>query len=220
MRVVQSFRIFLVVVLFATMSGRAQEIKADEEISAVLKCFAQGYAQRDTSQIEAWCNELLFDNVEIIGTYSTNIDTREWCVGMGKAMELFRNDWLNWGDLSFNLGNPNINFDNNVAWVSLEATLTKSPQNSNGRTAEESAENFMQSIGVATPDEKKSSKLRLLETAYMSNLILYQYETGETFVWPIRISGVLQKVCGKWKFRQIHFSYPNRGFPNVRLTIN
>ena len=27
-----------------------------------------------------------------------------------------------------------------------------------------------------------------------------------------------QKIGDKWKIRQIHFSYPNRGFPSVRFS--
>ncbi|MEE4198823.1 MAG: hypothetical protein V2I54_14380 [Bacteroidales bacterium] len=189
-----------------------------KDIQKVLDVFEQGYLERDTSNLNSWCEAILFDNVEIIGTYSIHTDTREWCTGIDKATELFRNDWLNWGDLDVNQDHAHIDFDDNLAWVSFEATLTKSPKNSNGRTVEESAGNLLKSINAISEKEgTPSNKFKLLETAYLANLILYQYEQGEEFIWPVRISGVLQKKSGKWKFRQIHFSYPNRGFPNVRL---
>jgi len=196
----------------------SQESKTLANITKVIEIFEQGYLERDTAKLNEWCSAILFDNDEIIGTYSMHIDTREWCTGMEKAIELFRNDWLNWGDLTINLDNAHINYDDKLAWVSFEATLTKSPENSNGRTVEESAGNLLQSVHAISPNEDSiSNKFKLLETAYLANLVLYQYEQGEEFIWPVRISGVLQKKSGKWKFRQIHFSYPNRGFPNVRL---
>lgn len=196
----------------------SQENKTLENITKVLEIFEQGYLERDTAKLNEWCSAILFDNIEIIGTYSMHIDTREWCTGMEKATELFRNDWLNWGDLSINLNNAHINYDNDLAWVSFEGTLTKSPENSNGRTVEESAGNLLKSINAISEKENSASnRFKLLETAYLANLVLYQYEQGEEFVWPVRVSGVLQKKSSNWKFRQLHFSYPNRGFPNVRL---
>jgi len=187
-----------------------------QEIIKTLDLFQKGYAERDTTKAEEWCNNIFFDNVEIIGTWSIHPNTSEWFKGKERAVRVIKGDWIGWGDLDANIEEANIDFDENLAWVSFEAIVTRSSENSRSRTADESASNILKHFAKLSEEDEKPSKLRLLETAYYANLILYQYEQGEEFIWPIRISGVLQKKDGLWKFRQMHFSHPNRGFPNVR----
>ena len=156
-----------------------------------------------------------------MGTYSSHPNTSEWFKGIEKAIKVFKYDWVAWGDLDADVANANIDYDGDLAWVSFEATVTRSPENSRSRTAEESSGNIFNHFkDIAEEDDGRSNNLKLMEAAYYANLILYQYEQGEEFVWPIRISGVLQKKDGMWKFRQMHFSHPNRGFPNVRNVKN
>lgn len=212
-----------VIVLIIVIKVFGQENKNNEifEIQKTLQTFQTGYSERDTSKASDWCNKIFYDNVEIIGTYSIHPESREWFTGKDKAISVFQNDWIAWGDMQANIEEANIDFDNNLAWVSFEATVIKSPRNSRSRTAEESASNILNHIkNLAEKDDERPSKLKLLEAAYYANLILYQYEQGDEFIWPIRISGVLQKTEGVWKFRQMHFSHPNRGFPNVRNVKN
>jgi hypothetical protein len=199
------------------LSAQADKLTDMDEIQDVLQVFKRGYAERDTSKASAWCDRIFYDNVEIIGTYSVHPNSREWFSGKNKAVGVFANDWVAWGDLNAKVEDANINIDDNVAWVSIEATVTKSPRNSRARTAEQSASNILKHIAkLSEEDDDKTSRLKLMEAAYYANLVLYQYEQGDEFVWPIRISGVLQKQNGEWKIRQMHFSHPNRGFPNVR----
>lgn len=188
------------------------------EIQETLQVFQKGYAERDTSKAAEWCNTIFYDNVEILGTYSIKPDGMEWFTGKSTAVKVFQYDWIAWGDLEANLETANIHYDGDFAWVSLEATITRSPNNSRSRTAEESAGNIFNHFNeLGETNDERTNKLKLAEAAYYANLILYQYEQGEEFTWPIRITGTLQKKNGKWKFRQMHFSHPNRGFPNVRF---
>lgn len=197
--------------------AQTSEQNGTVEIQDVLKVFQRGYAERDTSKALAWCDQIFYDNVEIIGTYSVHPNSREWFSGKHKAVGVIAHDWIAWGDLNAKVDDANINIDDTVAWVSFEATVTKTPRNSRGRTAEQSASNILKHIAKLSEEESdRSYRLKLMEAAYYTNLALYQYEQGDEFVWPIRISGVLQKKNGTWKFRQMHFSHPNRGFPNVR----
>ena len=215
------YSICIFLIILTNLFGQENKNNEIYEIQKTLHIFQTGYSERDTSKALEWCNNIFYDNVEIIGTYSIHPESREWFTGKDKAVSVFQNDWIAWGDLEANIEEANINFDKNVAWVSFEAIITKTPRNSRSRTADESANNILNHIKeLAEKDDGRPSKLKLLETAYYANLVLYQYEQGDEFVWPIRISGVLQKKDGIWKFRQMHFSHPNRGFPNVRNVIN
>ncbi len=214
------FGLFLLIIcsmMPTYLSGQVNENNETAEIQHVLQTFKTGCTERDTSKASEWCNKIFYDNVEIIWAYSIRPNSREWFSGIDKAISVFTRDWIAWGDLNANVEEANINIDDNVAWISSEATVTKTPRNSRCRTAEESASNILRHIAKLSEEDKdKSYRLILMEAAYYSNLILYQYEQGDVFVWPIRISGVFKKKNGEWKFRQMHFSHPNRGFPNVR----
>jgi hypothetical protein len=51
--------------------------------------------------------------------------------------------------------------------------------------------------------------------------MLWDFERagGDTFVFPIRITGVLSNKNGKWLFKQMAFSYPT-GYHKRRITKN
>jgi len=211
--------IFLLVI--TVLFGQNNKLEEKDEIQKTLHVFQKGYSERDTAKAAEWCNSIFYDNVEIIGTYSIHPNTSEWFKGIERAIKVIRSDWEAWGDLDADVSNANIDYEDDFAWVSFEAILTRSPQNSRSRTAEESSGNIFNHFkNLAADDDRRTNKLKLMEAAYYANLVLYQYEQGEEFVWPIRISGVLQKKNNIWKFRQLHFSHPNRGFPNVRNVKN
>ena len=201
-------------------SALTGQVKKDSELELIvetLKTFKQGYAERDTSKAADWGHSILYDNVEVLGTYSIHPNGLEWLKGRERAIKVFKSDWLHWGDLDVKLETANIDHDENLAWVSFEAVVTRSSENSRSRTAEQSMGNIFRHINsLSEEDDGRTNKLKLMEAAYYANLILYQYEQGDVFIWPLRVTGVLQKKNGIWKFRQIHISHPNRGFPNVR----
>ena len=204
--------------IFCTeVSAQSAVDKDKKKIKQVLEEFKVGFQERDTTKAPTWCDRIFYDNVEIIGTYSIHSGEREWFTGKDKAVVVFKNDWINWGDLDAHVENANIGMDEDLAWISFDAIITKSPKNSRCRTADQSSLNMLKNMAkLSQKNDARSNRLKLMEAAYYANLVLYQYERGEKFVWPIRISGVLQKKDNVWKFRQMHFSHPNRGFPNVR----
>ena len=122
----------LFVVDSSAQTNYETEIK---NVKNVLEIFKSGYAERDTSKAKEWCDRLFYDNVEIIGTYSIHSNSMEWFSGKERAISVFKSDWKSWGDLKINLETSNINVDETIAWVSCEATVTRSPDNSRGRTA-------------------------------------------------------------------------------------
>lgn len=210
----------IVFFLALTTNLFGQEFKNEDkkQIEEVLQSFKKGYQDRDTSKVTTWFNTLFYDNVEIIGTFSIEPQTREWEIGRKESIKLFVSDWVGWGDVEIDLKKANIAFDGDIAWVSFPAIISRNPNNSRSRTSTESYSNMLRNFEsiIAAENEDTDEKMKLLQIAYYSNLLMYQYEQGDEFIWPLRISAVLQKKNDSWKFRQIHFSYPNRGFPNVR----
>jgi len=206
---------FILLTLFS-LNTTAQVVST--EIMKTLELFKNGYKNRDTSIVNEWFNSVFYDNVEVIGTFAIEPSKKEWKNNKEESKKIFKSDWTNWGDLSIDLSKVNINYDGNFAWISFPATIKRSPKNSRSRTAKESYANMLKTFSkiIENNNEDTNEKLKLLQMAYYANLLMYQYELGDEYIWPLRITGVLQKKNGNWKFRQMHFSYPNRGFPNVR----
>jgi hypothetical protein len=46
---------------------------------------------------------------------------------------------------------------------------------------------------------------------------VYELRRGQTFVWPLRLTAVVVREAGDWKFAQMNFSFPTVYFPDVRL---
>lgn len=204
--------------LITNISGQEFKTNDKEQIEEVLQSFKRGYQERDTSKATAWFNSLFYDNVEVIGTFSIEPQTREWEIGRKESIKLFVSDWIGWGDVVIDLEKANIAYDGDLAWVSFPAVISRNPDNSRSRSATESYSNMLRNFEdiIKNEGEEINEKMKLLQIAYYANLLMYQYEQGDEFIWPLRISAVLQKKNNSWKFRQMHFSYPNRGFPNVR----
>lgn len=210
-------RIVLIFMITISLNSIGQVVS--EDILKVIEVFKQGYEQRDTSILNEWFNNIFFDDAEIMGTYAIEPDQKEWDNNKKRNLKTFKSDWVKWGDLTIDLSKVNINYDDNLAWVSFPATITRNPENSSGRTAKESYSNMLKNFEeiIQSNKENLDESIKLHLIAYYANLVMFQYKRGEEYIWPLRISGALQKKNGVWKFRQIHISHPNRGFPNVRL---
>ncbi len=187
-------------------------------IIETLEILKKGYAERDTSKLDEWYDSIFYEDAELLGTYAVEPGKVEWKNDKNESLKAFKRDWVGWGDLSIDLSKAHINYYDNFAWISFPAVVTRNPNNSRSRTADESYSNMLKNFDKIIENNKSDldSEAQLHLIAHYANLVMYQYSIGEEYIWPIRISCVLQKENNKWKFRQIHFSHPNRGFPNVR----
>ena len=85
-----------------------------QEILDQMQFFQTGYDARDTSNLEAYMDQLFSkENILILGTMPNEIFS-----GYPAATELVRTDWLYWGDVRFLIENSNISAADSVAWVS------------------------------------------------------------------------------------------------------
>ena len=84
------------------------------EIIQQLNKFQDGYAKRDTSQVNLFMEELFSkNNILILGTMPF-----ENCSNYNKATRLVFADFNRWGDCTFLINNSNISYSGNVAWFS------------------------------------------------------------------------------------------------------
>ncbi|NHJ47340.1 MAG: hypothetical protein FK733_06075 [Asgard group archaeon] len=198
--------------------GKEVEKRSSEELDILkrIKLFQEGYDNRDISIVKDWVRELLDKNVQIIGTNSIYPGDFEWRTGHEAAIELFENDWKRWGDLKMYLDHSEIQIEEDTSWCAIFATVTRYTQKEEDRTFEASKKRSLQRIKAITEKEMDST-LAMYQIIYDASMILSQYEQNETFVWPIRITFGFIKKKEKWIIKQIHFSWPGRGFPAVRL---
>jgi len=212
---------FSLIFLFSfTLFGQAtlSDHQMNEEIFHFLQKFQAGYSSRDVSRINEWVDDLMTEDVYIMGTNAVYPNTGEWQVGRDKAIELFSNDWQRWGILEADIEHADIKILNkNVALIAMTATVTKSVENGFGRSNEKNMERCLQRLADLEKNESKSTRLKLFTAIWDAGMVLKHTELGETFIWPIRISMVLIKEEGKWKMTQTHYSYPMSGYPPIRI---
>jgi hypothetical protein len=67
-------------------------------------------------------------------------------------------------------------------------------------------------LEAKVPDEEK-----VAEIARGASNVMMEVMKGPNFVWPMRFSAVLQRMEGRWVFRQMHFSFPTTMLPDERL---
>lgn len=198
--------------------GIIKRSKEEQTILEILRDFQEGYIKRDLTLVTKWVKNLLDASVQIIGTNSTYPGDFEWRSGHKAAIEMFENDWKHWGNFKMYLDHAEIVVDNNNSWTVIFATVTRYTPEEENRTFSASKERSLKRIEALTKN-KKPSTLALYQIINDASSILSQYEQSELFVWPLRITMGLSKKNDQWLIRQIHFSWPGRGFPAVRLLV-
>lgn len=186
------------------------------KIGALLKEFQKGYDRREISKVETWIKNLFDERVTIIGTNATNPGDFEWRKGHEAAIEMFRSDWLNWGNVEISIDEAEIEIEDSASWVAMYATVTRDTKKSVNHSEEVSRERSLKRIKQYS-EKEWPTKRALYEIIHDASMVLTQYERSDVFTWPIRITLGLINRNKKWVIKQVHFSFPGRGFPNVRL---
>lgn len=180
------------------------------EIINVLKKFQAGYTKRDTKEVENYVLDLFgpnTENVQIIGTDSRGPGTPEWCNGSKDIKDIIISDWEGWGDLDIDYEYATIHIDGNFAWLGVAGTLT-----SNYESMDVYLES-LKNIDLILEEKELNPKLKLLKIEEDIGKKLFNAESGNQYVWPVKISAVLKKENSNWFFKQIHFSFPATIYP-------
>jgi len=178
----------------ATFSTFAQ---SNKNFKAIFQKFQEGYAERDTSKVEAFANELCTKDIQIIGT-----GDEEWLQGIHSAKILFKNDWLYWFRLSLDTSTLNIATAGNAAFFRIKGIAFMTFPD------KEAAYNFAYNRLQQMIEKEKTSRTKMLSYSSEAADFIQQIESGSLDIkYTIRISGGLIKKNEKWLFSQLVFSF-------------
>jgi hypothetical protein len=161
--------------------------------------------------LDSWIEEVMAEDVYIVGTDSRWPDTWEWRGGKEAAREMFARDWRRWGDVRIYDDEMYFEVEGNAAWVVAYAPVT-SERSDDDRSRRRSV------ARISGYTEKDWTSRRILyEVIADASQVLSQYERGSEFITPMRAQFGLVKREGRWKIKMIHWSHPAYGFRSWRL---
>lgn len=183
-----------------------------QEIRTLLQTFQDGYTRRDVSQVDAFMNLFTLD-AEVIGTNGVKPGVDEWYTNRTAARELVQGDWETWGDLRLDADSASIQVRDNVGWIAASATVSQTIGAENYASYLKFVKNFIETSPL--PAEQK---LHFILRGGTNTV--YELRRGENFVWALRLTAVVVREDGAWKFAQMNFSFPTIYFPDVRILEN
>lgn len=180
------------------------------DIMEVLHKFKDGYIKRDIENIDNFVEELFIMEEDscILGT-----GTGELFLGTEQIKELIKSDWQYWGDVNIDLESVYIDTKDEVAWFATTGTLKNTFEDTKERY-----DNYVDFIKKKAKAPELSPKQKITFINWVLALTYHQRsEKKREYLWPLRLSGVLLKDNGRWKFTHMQFSIPKANFPDERF---
>ncbi len=180
-------------------------------VRAMLQRFQDGYSARNAGALDSFMELFVPDeDLEVIGTNAVTPGEGEWCLGPAAARKLVEGDWEGWGDVRLDVPGARIHVLGDVAWLATTATVAKTIP-----AGETYANHFAYLKDVI--DGEGQPEAKLAEILRAGSNALFELERGEQFTWPFRFTAVLVRREDRWRFCQMHFSFPTTRFPDVRI---
>lgn len=184
------------------------------QIKAIIDRFQEGYLHRDPEALEAFmdlfCDD---DRLEVIGTGAHIQGEGEWCLDKTTLRRMISGDWEGWGDLRLALDQLNIHVHGDTAWFAVPGTVSRTTP------PDQSCQNFMGYLKWVTENEPEvPAREKLLDVLRGGIITLAEADRGATYIWPLRLTGVLIRQADRWRFCQMTFSFPTIYPPDIRLT--
>jgi len=178
-----------------------------EEVRKVLQVFQEGYTKRDLNYVDEYMKEvfLLDEDLVVIGT-----DAEELCLGVDATRGIVESDWKYWGDFKMNVEEAIICVNGDVAYFATKAILNRIV--STEKILQWNSSSIKYTFAV-----EGSPKHKLIEALWNTLDTLYENEKGETFITPMRFSGVLVRKEGRWLIQHAQYSDYTDGMPGVRI---
>jgi hypothetical protein len=186
--------------------GSAPE-EVQVEVRKVLEGFQEGYSKRDVSLLDKFMEEMFVKDEDLL-IVGTGHD--ELCLGYDEVKELVEGDWLYWGNVRIFTENAMVSSNGAGAWIAADAVLMKT------MTEEQFSSGLVDTI-KEDMNSDMSTRAKLLHTLEGITHVLYHVNQGETYIRAFRLTGLLVKRDGAWKFRQMQFSHPTTTSPDVRI---
>ena len=191
---------------------RKAKVTDEDQVRKVLQMLQEGYLKRNLVSLDYYIKELFPSDgrTTIIGTSGMLPEDAEWPRGRDGVRRLLESDWKNWGDVYFNVAGSMVEVLGDFAWIESNGFVEKVMSD------EQVCENHLKYV-KAVVDGDLSSKQKVAEIARGASNVVMEMMMGERYIWPMRFSAVLQRMEGRWQFRQMHFSFPTTRFPDERL---
>jgi len=186
------------------------------EIREVLRKFQDGYTKRDIGIIDQYMDELFAKGDEIVIMGTSN---GEFCLGYEESKELVKSDWEYWMDVRIDTENARIFTEGNVGWISAQGTLKYKFE-----TSDEKFDSYLNFVKIHFDEKDELDKLPPKKKLTNINMVLSHFMQSRTpakrqYLWPIRLTGLLTKENGKWKFKYMQFSLPRaQAYPDMKLS--
>ena len=183
------------------------------DIENVIRRLQAGYLSRDLDTLDE-CMDLFCDEgvLEVIGTDAYIKGQGEWCLDKEALRRMISDDWRSWGDLRIDASHLNIHVRGQTAWFATTGTVSRTMEPA------QSYQNFLGYLRWVTENELEiSAREKLFDVLRGGIITLAEAERGATYVWPIRLTTILVREKGQWRFCQMTFSFPTIYPPDVRL---
>lgn len=180
------------------------------QIIEVLRRFQEGYTHRNVDIADSFVQELFSSEEEacVLGT-----GTGELFLGKDRILELINDDWNYWGDVSLDYKNPYLSVKDDIAWVVMQGSVKYSFEDTPERY-----DNYLNFIRKKMSDQDLTSQQKLTFLNWALMLTYHQREDKKReYLWPLCLSGVLEKQGEGWKFMQQHFSISVADYPDERF---
>ncbi|HTY47636.1 MAG TPA: hypothetical protein VMB46_08245 [Methanomassiliicoccales archaeon] len=196
-----------------TKSNDRSNVSAEASVRRALQALQKAYAERDPSKIDVLVKEVFSadDDVTVLSTAGTLPGKDDWPITSEGAKQLLLRDWRSWGDVLWDVKGARITVAGDVAWLDANAFVEKYLDH------DEAMSNHLRYVRSIL-ESGMNDRDKVAEIGRGASNVLVELSKGERFVWPLRFTAVLQFADGKWRFRQMHFSFPTTRFPDERLT--
>lgn len=183
-------------------------INEKSEIREILRQFQNGYTERNIEKVDVFVEELFKDDTCVLGT-----GTGELFLDLEQVKGLIKDDWKYWGDIKIDLDNAYIDNEKTVAWFATTGNVKYTFKNT-----QEKYDSYLNFIKNKTEETEINPKQKITFINWVLALAYHQrLDKKREYLWPLRLSGVILKDNGKWKFANIHFSIPKANFPDERF---
>lgn len=176
-------------------------------VRAVLQKLAAAYVVRDASRVDAFMEECINSEPELIGIGASARGGYEWFEGRDAVREIILSDWTHWGGVTIDVEGARLTVRGDVAWFSTSGSLAQDE----GLTPEkrdEVLEFFLGMMKERLEDTKQKPFDRLADATHFGMRRLYERLQGSGHTWPFVLTGTLVLEDGAWRFHTLHWSMP------------
>jgi hypothetical protein len=190
-------------------------LEVKEQVKERIEAFEAGYMSRNMENLDRFMDEMFCKDG---GCFVLGIGDEELCLGINEAREMVEGDWEYWGQLELDKTSLSVATDGNNAFFCLNGTSIYSFQDS-----EERYGRYIKSIASYFNENSEyrgmTYRARLAQINWQLCTLLSTRQDGpREYPWPLKLSGVLRREEGTWRFKTMQFGfYRASRHPDIRF---